>query len=164
MDDSTKSKLQALFDADKARKAQLIEQANVQKDQESAFLIEFLKVRDEIIAPEMQKMADFIINQGWNAEVVAEDERLGDKDRTEPASIRMMVGKDASQRLQYRWHENAYIRVVCEKRTFKAGFHECTIMPGRGGMSGGTGTVTLAELTPAYLEQRLATFIAKLFK
>ena len=166
MDEDIKIKLHALLQEDQTKVAAVNQAVDLQKQREAEFVSEFIRVRDAIIKPAMQEIADFVANNGWRCEIIStEDRPSAGRESGKSAGIRLMFYRQGEQHRQGH-HMNAYphFGMYCDKRHLKVQLHESTTGPGHGGSSGGSGTVTLDTVTTDYVQHQISEYLPKLLR
>jgi hypothetical protein len=154
MKDELKSRLDAIFDAHDAAK----------KAAASAFVREFKRVGNTIIRPAMEEVGKHAEARGIAFEVSEEDEKLPDDRRGGGQQARIEIVFFPSGGARYPKHDYPAFTVICDKYKQNVLFHQRTMMPGKGGMSGSTGEASLADVTSEQIQTQILDVLAKAFE
>lgn len=167
MDDKVKDTLGKLFAQDRERKEQVAARENQREQDEASRLEQFNKLRDEIIQPALEEIAEFVRQQGWSAEVHFQEEKARtDRGRATGSFDPPRIGIFFARTGNPRWwsHETPHFSVIANKREGSVNFHASTIGEGHGGSSGGQGSVAIGELTKEFLQERVTAYLEKLMR
>lgn len=140
----------ALSDAEKAARA-------VERDLET-----FAMLRDEVIKPELDKIAEFVVRHGWDAKVAS-----GPSKRVHPDAVAVQEVSIffAPERVD-DWHPEqfAHVRFSCVPGHFKVSIAESDILPGRGGSSGSGQSVEMNKVTPNWVSARVTQLLKRILE
>lgn len=165
MKDELQQKLQAMFAKDRERVEKVRTADDERRDREAAFLVEFAKIREEVIKPALNDVAAAVAEQGWTTEITESDEReqngRGGAVTVDTPRITLSFFRGAKPNY-YQWHEYPHFSVRGDKRAGKANFHTSTTGPGHGGSSGGAGDIALGEITADVIHSKVVEYIGKL--
>lgn len=76
MKEELKQKLEAEFARRNKEKERIAQNALIAKQEAEAFILKFMDLRDNLIAPAMREIGDFIKEKGFNYRIDVEDEKL----------------------------------------------------------------------------------------
>jgi hypothetical protein len=162
VDDELKAKLQGLFDADKQRKETVVKQIDERQEREKQFMLDFSRVREEVIRPTFEELSTFVNGQGWQTDISVEDEDRHDHSGKVEARARITLSFFRDKPNYHRWHDYPHFSIMPDKRAAEVTFHTSTIGPGHGGQSGGAGSAKLDQLKPEFIQERAVEFVKKL--
>ena len=163
MTDDLNSKLDDIFNA----RAKRIEAAsNAQRELEvkqDATVQEFLELRDSIIRPALEALAQKLSDKGQECKIfeTQDGEQVSGLPRGATIGIRFLMDSGA----QYgRGNEYPHLTLALEKAAKKVQFYSSTMVPGRGGMAGGDGSAGFGEVSEELINRKALKIIADVFK
>jgi hypothetical protein len=159
VDEETRKRLEKLFDDDRQRKDRAVAREDERQKRQATFREEFKRVRRETMEPALQEMADFLEGQGWHTLLFSEDE--GGPEKRAPG-VTLRVSRHSKPTQWDRGGESPHFAIRCADAEEKVYFHESTIGRGHGGSSGTAGAARLDEITPKFVQDKLAKYIEKL--
>jgi hypothetical protein len=163
MNEETKAALKALFKK-REEKQHAAKQAQAAKESaEDAFLRQFSAVRQNVIAPVLNEMADYVKARGVECAVRKTDPENLDGQRFSTAGIALVVyaGKDEGHYRPDR--DYPAFSFNADKAAKKVGMHERTIGPGRGGCAGYVGAgLSLDQITADVIQSHIVKFLGEI--
>lgn len=160
MKDELKLSLQGIFESKALSDADAKLRAAATAEARAASLAEFYKICEQVIEPAMQEVGAIIKSNGLDFRISSvKDEK---RNNTGPEnSIRFTIITDSSNHPLY---EYPGLSVIFDKFGGSVHFHASTIAPGRGGTSGGDGSMKLSELTADLIQTRIVAIAQKVFR
>lgn len=163
MTDDFNSKLDDIFNAraerlDAASKAQ--RELQVKQD---ATVKEFLEVRESVIRPALEALAQKLSDRGQECKIfeTQDGEQVSGLPKGATIGIRFLLDSGAHYG---RGNDYPHLTLALEKGPRKVQFYSSTMVPGRGGMSGGDGTADFGEITEELINRKALKIIAAVFK
>lgn len=159
MKDEIKRQLDAAF-AQHAQKLNEEQQTKVAREtKEQQFLKDFRERRTLTIRPTFEHISEYLHSKGMETRIGQSEEtvgRNGKLDAHEEISFVLCVGDEG--RLHHGF-EQPHLTLRPNKHNWLVDIYESTLVPGRGGHSGGIGSVKLEEITQAFLEEKVRELV-----
>jgi hypothetical protein len=111
-------------------------------------------------------MGEYLKGKGFGSSIFAADDGAkGDSGRPSAAHITMMISTTAATPAHGFGISNdcPMVRVMLDKANAKVAFVTSTMVPGRGGVAGGSGDALLASVNSDIIEAKITEIIAKVF-
>lgn len=163
MSDKLKSQLDAIFDTHNESKQKAQKQKSEREAREEDFVQSFYSSQATIIRPTYDRIGEYIRGRGYEYRIEENKESEFHDGRYQPPSIVIKL-LTAEQSSRYSTNDYPHFSVICEKSQAKVRFHQSTMSPGRGGMSGGVGESGLSELTAELIEAKIVELLRQVFK
>ena len=156
------NELIGLFAANRQKKEEALSTAEKRALAEKRDLEAFATWKDEVIAPELDRLAASVREQGWDAKVIRANERDVAPTKN-PPSIGIYF---AEQGKVDDWHpeQYAYVTFRVVPGHFKISVSESTIMPGRGGSSGSGVSIEFNKVDADFVRTRVENLLIRLLK
>jgi len=165
MKDEIKGQLDALFADEAAQKMKAEQKRGAEAERQAAFLEQFGRVTDDVIAPAFEEFAVYLNPQGWGGLVKRESEApAGQNYRpafshapSAPESVSLVFSHATRAITGINKGDQPRFMIRCDKVKRLVHFHETTPS-----MSGPAGSAKLDEVTADYLQEKLVTYFKKL--
>ncbi len=163
MDWQSKKTLGNLFAADQQRR-QAAQAIKDEAERTTANDVEaFGRLRDGVIEPELTQIAEFVREQGWDAQVFKDEPQRVHADQKPVLRIGIYFDR---QKVSSRTPEqHAFVRFACNAGLSQVTVSESTIMPGRGGTSASGGpSFSLDQITADLVGSQVTKLLAQILK
>lgn len=167
MKDSIKADLEALFDKQKSQIEAAAKARAEQETREARAQQEFAQKVAAVIRPVYEEFAALLEQKGHGTSIHVEggrdDGRYGARVIVQDA-ITLLISASQAKPMLGGGEQCPKFTVTLDKRTSEVSFHESTILPNKGGQTGGCGGCKLEALTSDLIETALAKTIQKTFR
>lgn len=163
MDNETESALRTLFEADQAKRTVTLSEAEQKELQRSRDLETFAVLQEETIAPELEKIAAFVCEHGWDAKVIRDPGSPKDPERLMPPSIGLYILNEGKVN-GHRPNEFAHIRFVCAPEYSAVSVAKSDILPSKGGSSTSGGLIKYDRINSAMVSKAATDLLKTLLE
>jgi hypothetical protein len=157
----TKTHLEALM----AKYEQKLLKTKRQEEQvsmkEEEFVSEYLRVEREVIRPGMEEMGEALKERGHDYRI--DEVRSDSGERLEDPSIKFRVFPSGIPRAMFREDNTPSVAFMGIRRDMKVRVWESTMLPNRGGHSGGGSILDLEQVKPELVEREGLGLLAQIF-
>ncbi len=163
MTDDVNARLDAIFNSRSEREAEAA-RSNVEAERNQRInLEEFMALMESLIRPTLETLAQNIKDRGHQCSVfeIADGEHLGGKRRDAAIGIRFLVDASVSQR---HWNDYPHLTMSVDKANRQIEIYSSTMVPGKGGSSGGELPIAFEALTVDLIHQKALKIIAAVYK
>lgn len=166
MKEETKRQFDEVFNVH-TRKLEEQRQVKVAKEtKEEQFIRAFRERCAKIIKPALQRIGEYLLAKGMKTQVSETQEstgRDGRIDSREQIAIGLVITDDNEGR-RPSLYEYPFLALQADKHRQLVDLHQSTTAPGRGGISGGIGSVKLEDVTEALLEEKVLGLVREVLK
>ncbi|MBN8914577.1 MAG: hypothetical protein J0I31_03145 [Rhizobiales bacterium] len=158
MKDELKKKLEAEFERRNKQQETIRQRALEAKKEAEEFILKFMDLRDNVIAPAMREIGEFIKEKGFNYRIDVEDEKLptaADQTHKYPSITfyyfkgdRMSAPKDT-----------LHVSFSCVKSSNKVRIFQSNMTAG-GGVSGPKGDLSISKINADLVQNYIGDLIA----
>lgn len=146
MDHDTENALRGLFEADRVKRDDRLSQVEQKELQRSRDLKDFADLCDNVIVPELEKVAAFVCEQGWDAKVIRDPGKPNEPEQLLPPSVGIYIINEGKVR-DHRPNELAYIKYLCIAGSSAVSVPTSDILPRKGGSSTSGGLIKFDRVT-----------------
>ncbi len=154
--------LSRLFAANRQRRENALSAEEKRELAVARDLETFAHLRDEVIKPELDRLAKFTIENGWHAKVLSDSYKPVGYPGADVPRITIYFAEDEVD--AYRPDEFAYARFSCTPGHFQISFAESDILPGRGGSSGTGRAYKMNDVTPEWVNSCVTKLLMRLLQ
>ena len=163
MTDDVGAKLDAIFNARSAREAEAARLRTEEQQRQEASLQEFLALKESLIRPTLESLAQQLNERGHKCKVyeIADGEKVGGNTKVETIGLRLLLEVAANFR---ELNQYPHLTMSVNKTGRRVEFFASTMSPGRGGSSGGDGSVEYEALTAELINTKALKIIAEVYR
>ncbi|MCJ1883840.1 hypothetical protein LNN38_03165 [Pseudomonas sp. LA21] len=163
MKDEVKGALDSIFSAHAEKKREQVTAANELARRQFEFLEEFGRYAEQVVRPAFESVGEHVKKNGYDYRVASQPYKQDSRGVTTDPSITVyfIVPNDGKHR---QLSEYPHLSVAANKGTQKVLLHESTMVPGRGGMSGGGTGIPLDQLTEDLIHTQLLKILGAVFR
>jgi hypothetical protein len=163
MTDDVDAKLDAIFNARSAKEAEAVRLKTEAEQRQQASLQEFLALKESLIRPTLEALAQKLNERGHKCKVyeIADGEKVGGNTKVETIGLRLLLEVAANYR---EVNQYPHLTMSVEKSDRQVQFFSSTMSPGRGGSSGGDGSIGYDALTAELINTKALKIIAEVYR
>ena len=163
MTDDVDAKLDAIFNARSVRETEAVRIRTEAQQRQEASLQEFLALKESLIRPTLEALAQKLNERGHKCKVyeIADGEKVGGNTKEETIGLRLLLEVAANYR---ELNQYPHLTMSVDKSGRRVQFFSSTMSPGRGGTSGGDGSVEYDALTAELINTKALKIIAEVYK
>lgn len=163
MIDKSKADLDAIFEAHCKSVQKTEAERTIREEREDEFLQSFYRLQESIVRPVFEEFGDYVKGKGYDFKILERKEGKDYQGRSEKARI-SLVFIVADRPGNYQIHDYPCFIVGCNKTDQKIEFLQSTLIPGRGGQSGGIGDANINDVNSELIQQKVVSFLKQIFK
>ena len=163
MTPEVKKKLDALFNSHQLKMKRAIHPEEESALKEQKYLIEFYKMRKEVIRPVMDKILNYLESKGYpvNIEETYDVISIDNKHVDASIAIQFMHIEDLSHPV----YKNPFFSVTCDKKNQEVVLNQSTLLPvkGKSGRTGPKERVQLQDINQSLIEDKIIEVLQDIF-
>lgn len=162
LDWQTEQNLNDLFAQDRQRREDALTAA-----EKAALAIErdiacFVDIRENVLRPELEKIAAFVISRGWDAQVVSSTAKKIHPDSVGVPEIAIYFARDKVD--QWKPEQFAHARFYCVPGSFKIAVSESDVLPGKGGSASSGQSYEMNNVDAQWVSSRVTKLLTTLLQ
>lgn len=162
MRDGIKGKLDSIFERHAEKESTIAEKKRIEANAVDEFRAGFGVTAEKIIKPTLDELSQYLLGKGQRSRVVSELEETRSSAGLHRAAvtIRLLFDDDHAYRTG---NENAHLAFMADKDKKHVIVFQNTMRPQRGGQGGSVGSFPLDTITPEFVQEKAADWLAKVF-